>query len=173
MTATQGERKILLSMCQSIRGSLKWTEHDHGLMTAWLTLADNTDLASAARVLKGIGARLSVITAFVRDASGTTPMAYLFDVQGSNVTLRLSVKAGESVESIVSLFRNADWLEREFMELYDIKVSGRVNTKRLFLDEGVDGQVMDRLIPLSVLANAASTAILFDRIKETQGDDVA
>ncbi len=170
MTGTPASRQILLSMLNSMRGTLEFTEHKHGLVTAWLTLTDMADLASAVRALKALGARLSVITAFVRTDSGASPLAYLFDVNGSNVTIKLTVAAGEAVETIVPLFRNADWLEREFMELYDVKVGGRLNSKRLFLDESVDSHVMERLIPLSVLANAASTTILFDRIAATQED---
>ena len=173
MTGTPESRQILLSMLKTMRGTLSSTDHPHGLVTAWLTLSDKADLASAARALKGLGARLSVITAFVRTGEDASPLDYLFDIAGSNVTIRLLVPAGEAVETIVPLFRNADWLEREFMELYDIKVSGRLNSKRLFLDESIDSHVMERLIPLSVLANAASTAILFDRIAATQEDDPA
>jgi NADH-quinone oxidoreductase subunit C len=173
MTATPERRQVLLSTLQALRGALIVTDHPHGLITAWLILADRTDLPVAARAMKALGGRLSVITALVRNAAGNNPLAYLFDVDGSNVTFKIAVPPGEAVETIVPLFRNADWLEREFMELYDIKVSGRPNSKRLFLDESIDAHVMERLIPLSVLANAASTTILFDRIAATQGDDPA
>ena len=173
MTATPESRQILLSTLAAMRGQLTVTDHPHGLVTAWLTLADKADLAAAARAVKALGGRLSVITALVRNPAGANPLAYLFDVDGSNVTFKITVAPGEAVETIVPLFRNADWLEREFMELYDIQVSDRPHSKRLFLDESVDAHVMERLIPLSVLANAASTTILFDRIAATQGDDPA
>ncbi len=173
MTGTPESRQILLSTMGAMRGDFTFTDHPHGLVTAWLTLADKSDLAAAARAIKALGGRLSVITALVRNEAGANPLAYLFDVGGSNVTFKLTVKPGEAVETIVPLFRNADWLEREFMELYDIKVSGRPNSKRLFLDESVDAHVMERLIPLSVLANAASTTVLFDRIAATQEEGPA
>jgi NADH-quinone oxidoreductase subunit C len=157
----------LTPVLKGIRGELTFTTTSRGPMTAWVTLVDKADLSAAARALKTVGARLSVITAFVRDASGANPLAYLFDVDGANVTLRVRVAPGDAVETLVPMFRNADWLERELMELFDIQVSGRANSPRLFLDESVDAHVMDRLVPLSVLANAASTEVLFQRIAET------
>jgi NADH-quinone oxidoreductase subunit C len=173
MTGTSASRHILLSTLGALRGELVFTDYSHGLVTAWLTLTDRSDLVAASRAIKALGGRLSVITAWVRTAAKVNPLAYLFDVDGSNVTLRLTVGPGQSVATIVPLFRNADWLEREVMELYDIEVSGRPTSNRLFLDASVDAHVMERLIPLSVLANAASTTVLFDRLTATQKDQPA
>jgi len=139
----------------------------NGRDTLWVDLPGPTGLAALARALKEIGARLSVITAFGRDTADASPLAYTFDLDGVTLTLKFRVFPNEAVETIVPLFRNADWLEREVMELFDVRVFGRPHNRRLFLDESVDGQVMDRLIPLSVLSNSASTTMLFERIAET------
>lgn len=160
--ATISER--VTSVARTIPGEFSLDENMHGRVTAWITLASKDDVFAASRSLKAIGARLSMITAFADKAIGLNVVAYHFDIEGSTVTLKALLETGASVETVVPLFRNADWHEREFMEFYDIKVTGRPDSRRLFLDESVDGRVMQRLIPLSVLSNAASTTMLFEKL---------
>ncbi len=167
MTETTATGAALLPALRTLFGTITTVPGPNGRATIWVDLPGPASLAATARALKDIGARLSVITAFTRDATGASPLAYTFDIEGNTLTLKFRVRPDEAVETIVPLFRNADWLEREIMELFDVRVSGRPHNRRLFLDESVDGQVMDRLIPLSVLANSASTTMLFERIAET------
>lgn len=161
-----GDETAFLPRLRSLLGEVTTTPSRNGRMVAWVSLADPKALVPAASALKQIGARLSVITAFARDPAGASPLAYTFDVAGDTVTLRLRVEADAGVETIVPIFRNADWLEREVMELFDVRITGRPHNRRLFLDESVDGQALERLLPLSIVSNAASTELLFDRIAE-------
>lgn len=154
----------ITSAARTIPGDFSFVDEKAGRVTAWIALAKSEDLVAAARSLKAIGARLSMITALANQPEGINIIAYHFDVEGSTVTLKVGVEPGGSVETIVPLFRNADWHEREFVELYDLRVNGRADSKRLFLDETVDRRVMQRLIPLSVLSNAASTTMLFEKL---------
>ncbi|HEY0331001.1 MAG TPA: NADH-quinone oxidoreductase subunit C [Rhodopseudomonas sp.] len=154
----------VMSVARMIRGDFSISEDRHGRVTAWITLADKDDLIAACRALKAFDARLSMITALADQQAGCNQIAYHFDIEGSTVTIKVTLASGASVDSIVTLFRNADWHEREFMEFYDIKTNGRTDNRRLFLDESVDGRVMERLIPLSVISNAASTNMLFERL---------
>ncbi len=156
--------ELIISVARTIPGDFSFVEEKAGRVTGWITLAHGKDLAASARSLKAIGARLSMITALADQPGDINTIAYHFDIEGSTLTLKVEVERGGSVETIVPLFRNADWHEREFMELYDLHVSGRSNNQRLFLDETVDRRVMQRLIPLSVLSNAASTTMLFEKL---------
>lgn len=156
--------ELVTSIARTIPGDFSLDKDRHGRVTAWIVLAHSDDLVAAARALKAIGARLSMITALANQPDGVNIVAYHFDIEGSTLTLKVGVKSGGSVATIVPFFRNADWHEREFMELYDLDVSGRANSQRLFLDETVDRRVMQRLIPLSVLSNAASTTMLFEKL---------
>ena len=167
MNEPAAEGTALLPKLIALFGSITTAAGPNGRDTIWVELPGPGSLPAPAQALKEIGARLSVITAFTRDASGASPLAYTFDIDGITLTLKFRVRPDEAVETVVPLFRNADWLEREVMELFDVRVSGRPHNRRLFLDESVDGQVMDRLIPLSVLSNSASTTLLFERIAET------
>ena len=89
---------------------------------------------------------------------------YHFDIAGDALTIIAYVPQGGSIASLTPLFRNADWHEREMMELYAVKVTDHPDPRRLFLDASVDGAVLERLIPFSTLVNAASTKGLWERL---------
>ncbi|MBS1183557.1 MAG: hypothetical protein H6Q99_3437 [Proteobacteria bacterium] len=89
---------------------------------------------------------------------------YHFDIEGDALTVIAYVPQGGDIPSLTPIFRNADWHEREMMELYSVKVTDHPDPRRLFLDASVDGAVLERLIPFSTLVNAASTKGLWERL---------
>lgn len=165
-----------------------------GVTTAWCTLADANDLLSLAALLKAQEARLSTVTVFQpkaaplpKVAEGETPppgptffggaamdgqtyeIDYHFDLDGTTLTLVVHVAAGGSVASLTGLFRGADWPEREIMEIYALQVRGHPDPRRLFLAEGIEDAVLERLIPLSTLTNSATTKGLWEKILAQTG----
>jgi NADH-quinone oxidoreductase subunit C len=170
---------------------IEWTRKTDAksVTTAWCRLAGKDDLVAAASLLKLIGARLSTITIFQPKAAevpapkeGEAPLPpptffggvvsdgkayeidYHFDIDGDTLTLTVHVPPGGEVDSLTPLFRCADWPERELMEIYAIIVRGHPDPRRLFLDPGIDGAVLERLIPFSTLANSATTKGLWEKI---------
>jgi NADH:ubiquinone oxidoreductase subunit C len=79
------------------------------------------------------------------------------------------VPFGGEVDSLTPLYRAADWPEREMMELYSIVVRNHPDPRRLFIDPAIDGAVLERLIPFSALANAATTKGLWEQILAQTG----
>lgn len=147
----------------------------HGVVTAWSKI-NAPQLLPAARMVKRVGGRLSTITAYqLRTAqpSGLHEIAYHFDIDGATLTLTVHLPEGENeIDSITPLFRNADWNEREFMELYDLMVRGHPNPKRLFIDASIDPAVLQRFIPFSDMVNAASTKSLWEKIMAQRGEKI-
>ncbi len=165
-----------------------------GVSSAWCELADPKDLRPAALVLRGLGARLSMIVAGQPPAPeideaepeegevplpaspppsnfGGTPIdgsnqevIYHFDFDGDTASLLVFVDEGGQLASLADLFRPADWPEREIMETYNLTFTGHPDPRRLFLDESIDHAVLHRLIPLSTLSNAASTNVLWSKV---------
>lgn len=99
----------------------------------------------------------------------TYQVVYHFDLDGDTLSVVVFVPAGGAVQSLTPLYRAADWTERELMELYAIRVADHPNPKRLFVDESIEGAVLERLIPYSTLVNAASTKALWDKIIGDKG----
>lgn len=166
-----------------------------GVTSAWCRLADKSDLLSVATWLKSVSARLSTITILQPKAppappppkEGEVPPAaptffggapqdgktfevnYHFDIDGDTLTVVAYVPYGGEIDSLTPLFRAADWPERELMELYSIVVHAHPDPRRLFIDPAIDGAVLERLIPFSALANAATTKGLWEQILAQTG----
>jgi len=145
-----------------------------GVVTAWCTLSSPTLLLPAVTLIKQVGSRLSTITAYQHTSplpSDVHEIAYHFDIDGDTLTLTVHLPEGErDIASITPLFRNANWNEREFMELYDLNVVGHPNPTRLFIDDDIDPAVLQKFIPFSEMVNAASTKSLWEKIMSQRGE---
>ena len=139
----------------------------------WFKLPQPRRLPQAAARLKEAGARLCMISAYNRHqlSEQQQEICYHFELEG--VLYNLTVNLGsewQTVPSITPLFANADWHEREMMELYAIRVEGHPNPRRLFLDEELDAGVLNEAVPLSVMMNGACTTDLWERILKDRGN---
>jgi NADH-quinone oxidoreductase subunit C len=94
---------------------------------------------------------------------------YHFDLGGDTLTVIAYVAHGGLIGSLTSYFRTADWPEREMMEMYNIAIPNHPDPRRLFIDPSIDTAVLERLIPYSVLVNAASTKSLWDKVLSAKG----
>ena len=154
--------------------SCEWTEDVAGNLFGWLHLPDPFHLLSAAAVMNKYKARLLTITAFAEerdDQDKKRRIAYHFVIQNTVVTITVRIYDPLTFEklpvpSITSLFRNADWNEREFHEMFDIEIINHPNPKRLFLDERLDAGIMSSLIPFSTMSNGMSSQGLWERVME-------
>lgn len=154
----------------------KWTKDAYGNNFAWLHLGHPGELRQVAEKLAG-KVRLCTITAYAEERDDTDKrrrIAYHFS--SGNIVLTVTVPLYEAetlrklpVPSITPWFRNADWNEREFREMFNIDIEGHPNPARLFLDERLDAGVMTKLIPFSAMANSAGTNTLWERILEAKG----
>ncbi len=133
----------------------------------WFRLDTPRMLTTGAEILRQVHARLAMVTAYNRRqlSEPMQEVCYHFEMDGViyNMTVTLN---GEwpTVPSITPLFANADWHEREMMELYGIQVTGQPNPRRLFLDEELDAGILNEAVPLSIMMNGACTTDLWERI---------
>lgn len=159
------------------QGAFHVTENQSGNLFYWYRLSEPEALTAAAKLLAGAGARLCTISAYDPKREHEHPrheIAYHFDCGGTVVSVTIALAEDNlRVPSISPLFRNADWNEREFKEMYAIEVVGLPNAKRLFLDEKLDAGIMNRIIPVSVLMNGASSKDLWERILAMRADEEA
>lgn len=138
----------------------------YGNIYRWFHLDTPRHLTRAAELLGGCGARLATTTAYnLRLAEPAQEICYHFELEGIvyNVTVRLDTE-WPAVPSITPFFANADWNEREMMELYAVQVEGHPNPRRLFLDESLEEGLLGEAVPLSIMMNGASTVDLWERI---------
>lgn len=138
----------------------------------WFRLTSPHCLEEAARRLKAAGARLCMITAYNRRqlSDQIQEICYHFALDGVvyNVTVTLGSQHPD-VPSITPIFANADWHEREMMELYAVRVTGHPNPRRLFLDDELDAGILNEAVPLSIVMNGACTTDLWECILKDKG----
>jgi Ni,Fe-hydrogenase III component G len=149
-------------------GAVYWSGDAHKNAFGWVKLCDPEALKLVAPALAQAGARLMTVTAYRNDKFSRIEgreIAYHFDLEGVVLTVTACVDSEPpKVPSITPWFQNADWNEREFTELYNIEVVGHPNPRRLFLDQELDGDILDRLVPLSTMMNGASTTTLWEKV---------
>ncbi|USD36390.1 MULTISPECIES: NADH-quinone oxidoreductase subunit C [Ferrimonas] len=167
-------QSVAASLGNSLSQPADWSQSTNGkgVTVAWCRLSDAAQILPMARLIKVLDGRLSTITAYqIKQQPDGLEIAYHFDLDGDTLTATVTVDAAPRIiPSLTGVFRNADWNEREFMELYQIEVTGHPNPRRLFIDENIDPAVLQRFIPYSDLVNAASTKALWEKIMITKGD---
>ena len=67
-----------------------------------------------------------------------------------NFTLRLKVNLGdsESVQSVTSVWRSAEWYERETFDMYGIKFLNHPDLRRMYMPEGFEHYPLRKDFPL-------------------------
>jgi Ni,Fe-hydrogenase III component G len=170
----QGDARILESLealCHN-GGDVRHSTDTFGNQFHWFDLDTPRLLTNAADALRSAKARLCMISAYNRRllVEPMQKITYHFERDGVVINLTVTIN-GEwpTVPSITPQFANADWHEREMMELYDINVANQPNPRRLFLDEEMDAGPLKDLVPLSVMMNGASSSDLWERILSDKG----
>lgn len=169
---------------------LKWDIDKKGVVCGWCKLADPEDIYTVAEIVAELKGRVMTISplntpsSLVESVLGTMPgnkpvdekpinvvVNYHFFFDGINCTAAITLPDDKrTVKSITPVLISADWHEREMQELYNIKLQGHPNPKRLFLDENI--YMTDHtMIPLSEALNGASTSTLWEKIMKSETDE--
>ncbi|GAV25362.1 NADH dehydrogenase [Carboxydothermus islandicus] len=148
--------------------SLRWETDSKGVITGWCRLHDARHITNVALIVAELGGRVITITAYkTKDEQqrDNHEIAYHFDLDGCTCTVTIEIPwdCGK-VNSITPILKSADWTERELQELYGIQLVGHPNPKRLFLDDSIDEGIMNKLIPLSVAMQGATTKTLWEKV---------
>ena len=131
-----------------------------GSVTGGATMADGPALtiapdhiATVCRVLKETAAfeRLSAITGV--DWRPHEPRFEIGDFLHSfskNARLRLSVRVGEedSLDSVTSVWRGANWYEREVFDLFGVKFRNHPNLERIVMPADYEGYPLRKDYPI-------------------------
>jgi NADH-quinone oxidoreductase subunit C len=148
--------------------AVEWRRDPKGVTTGWCRLGEAAAILPAAQAVAGLSGRLSMVTACLSrsaNAGKAREISYHFDLDGTTLTIALELPVeGARVPSLTPVFRNADWNEREFMELYEIQVTGHPDPRRLFLDPSIEPAAFERLIPYSTFSNGASGKALWEKV---------
>jgi NADH-quinone oxidoreductase subunit C len=78
-------------------------------------------------------------------------VVYHFLSPRRNRRIRVKIEVGEvtPVPSIISVFRGADWYERETYDLYGVVFTGHPDMRRILTDYGFEGHPLRKDFPLT------------------------
>lgn len=117
-----------------------------------LALIKKDDLLKVAAKVKEMGFNhLSVVTGI--DYVDRFEVIYNFFSYGKKENLVLKVildHEAPEVDSLASLWKGADWLERETYDLVGVRFTGHPNLKRILLPEGWNGHPLRKDYDMSV-----------------------
>ncbi len=65
------------------------------------------------------------------------------------IRVKLSVKDGDMVPSVVSIYEAANWNEREVWDMYGVLFSNQPDLRRILTDYGFEGHPLRKDFPLS------------------------
>ena len=91
-----------------------------------------------------------------------------------NQRLRVKIAAGEAtqVPSVIPVFPNADWYEREAYDMYGLLFSGHPDLRRLLTDYGFQGHPLRKDFPLTghveVRYDDEKKRVVYEPVKLTQ-----
>ncbi|MCH9754226.1 MAG: NADH-quinone oxidoreductase subunit C [Alphaproteobacteria bacterium] len=90
----------------------------------------------------------------------------------SRISLKVYVKDGDSIPSVVDIFKTAGWLEREAWDMYGVHFEGNPDMRRLLTDYGFEGHPMRKDFPLSgykeVKYDAEKAKVVYQPVNLTQ-----
>merc|ERR1712054_532703 len=78
-------------------------------------------------------------------------LTYIFlDVKNnSRLNINVNFSEGYMIQSITSLFKSANWLEREIFDLFGIFFAGHKDLRRILTDYGFQGNPLKKDFPLT------------------------
>ena len=83
-------------------------------------------------------------------SEGRLELVYHLYALGRNARLRLKASVPDSspvIDSLSSLWKNANWLEREVFDLFGVRFSGHPDLRRLLTYEGFQGHPLRKSYP--------------------------
>ncbi|GAX88220.1 conserved hypothetical protein [Lebetimonas natsushimae] len=158
------KQKIIAELKNRITGDfdLRDEKDAKGNIQIWLKLFNRKDILHVAQVIKDFGGRCVIISAYKKDDHHV--LVYHLDIDGILINVEVEL-FDNTVDSITPILDSANWTEREFKEMFGIKLVGHPNPKRLFLDESIAEGILGEYMPLSQAMNGAATCCMWEKIE--------
>jgi NADH-quinone oxidoreductase subunit C len=64
------------------------------------------------------------------------------------IRIKVDVDAGDTVDSIHSVYKSSDWAEREIFDMFGIGFAGHPNLRRIYMQDDFDGFPLRKDFPL-------------------------
>jgi len=146
------EKKILDLLKERFQNKIKETSSQHGDETL---VIDRDSLLEVVTFLRDKPYEYNLLLDLTCvDFLGQDPrfeMVYHLFSLAKNHRLRIKAKLSEkdlSIDSLTSLWNNANWLEREVYDMFGIHFDGHPDLRRIFMYDGFEGYPLRKDYPL-------------------------
>jgi NADH:ubiquinone oxidoreductase subunit C len=164
------KQKTITEIRDRITGDYELREEidEKGNIQLWLKLFNRKDILHVAEVVKELGGRCVIISAYKKDDHHV--LVYHLDIDGMLINVEVEL-FDNKVDSITPILSSANWTEREFKEMFGIELIGHPNPARLFLDESIAEGILGEYMPLSQAMNGAATCCMWEKIESERHKD--
>jgi NADH-quinone oxidoreductase subunit C len=126
---------------------------DRGELTITVRAADIVEVATFLRNDPGCRFECIVDVTAVDWPAREKRFDVVYHFLSPRVNRRVRVKApvgeGETIPSIIDVYRGADWFEREAYDLYGVLFTGHPDMRRILTDYGFEGHPLRKDFPLT------------------------
>jgi NADH-quinone oxidoreductase subunit C len=88
------------------------------------------------------------------------------------IRIKAEVAEGETVASLIEVYRGVDWFEREAYDLYGVLFTGHPDMRRILTDYGFEGYPLRKDFPLTgfveVRYDDEQKRVVYDRVRLAQ-----
>lgn len=129
-------REELLTAFRSRFGEMILDFHDKSAKRVYVEIQPRALLPAAGHLFRELGARFHIASGV--DARSHLEVLYHFSVEDLNLLISLRVKLDKKdprVDSLATMIKGANWIEREMHELLGIEFMGHPDLRRLLLAE--------------------------------------
>ena len=164
------KQRTITELRDRITGDYELREEidEKGNIQLWLKLFNRKDILHVAEVVKELGGRCVIISAYKKDDHHV--LVYHLDIDGMLINVEVEL-FDNKVDSITPILSSANWTEREFKEMFGIELIGHPNPARLFLDESIAEGILGEYMPLSQAMNGAATCCMWEKIESERHKD--
>ncbi|ACM92978.1 carbon monoxide-induced hydrogenase, CooU subunit [Nautilia profundicola AmH] len=164
------KQKVITELKERLTGDyeLRDEKDEKGNIQIWLKLHNRKDILHVAEVVKELGGRCVIISAYKKDDHHV--LVYHLDIDGMLLNVEVEL-FDNKVDSITLILNSANWTEREFKEMFGIELIGHPNPARLFLDESIAEGILGEYMPLSQAMNGAATCCMWEKIESERHKD--
>jgi NADH-quinone oxidoreductase subunit C/D len=157
-------RRLLESLQREFSEDILKTAVHHGDECAWVSPAQLVPVLSFLKHRQGCELLADIAGVDYPDRAERFEVNYLLRslAHKDRLRLKVDVEEGEALDSVVSLYKSANWHEREVYDMYGVPFRGHPNLRRILCHHEFEGHALRKDYPVEQGQECTEPEKLFD-----------